>query len=276
MCADKTSVPDLSTMAPLNFAREGGEEGVWSNADAGLTKQSLHSVSVPIRDARAGGPTSLDEEGFVLVRDPVPHPRWDDPHWVQSVYLPQCQALVGRLTGADHVLSLGNTGVLVRRVGATGTDQDGAAAPPARFVHLDVTPESALPLIAASCVDVNLSDYRSIMMFNIWRSLSPSPQNTPLAICDMRSVNREYMKEGRTVGADYASGVPYLSPLYSPDQRFSYFPNLGPDEAIVFMSVRVLGEGAIGCPHSAFDVPDPNPLAPPRESVEGRVVALLA
>jgi hypothetical protein len=91
----------------------------------------------------------------------------------------------------------------------------------------------------------------------------------------MRSVNREYMKEGRTVGADYASGVPYLSPLYSPDQRFSYFPNLVPDEAIVFMSVRVLGDGAIGCPHSAFDVPNPNPLAPPRESVEGRVVALL-
>jgi hypothetical protein len=275
LSADTALNADYSTTGTLNFAREGGEDGVWSNANAGLTKQSLNPVSVAIRDARAH-PTSLDEEGFVLVRDPLTQPRWDDPAWVQSVYLPQCQALVRRLTGADKVLSLGNIGVLVRRAGASGTDQAGAAAPPARFVHLDISPESALPFIAASCPDVDLSRYRSIRMFNIWRSLSPSPQNTPLAICDMRSVTRELLKEGRTVGADYASGVPYLSPLYSPDQRFSYFPNIGPDEAIVFMSVRVLGDGAIGCPHSAFDVPDPDPLAPPRESVEARVVALTA
>jgi hypothetical protein len=69
MSADTALNAEYSTTATLNFAREDGADGVWSNANAGLTKQSLNSVSVAIRDARTH-PTPLEEEGFVLVRVP--------------------------------------------------------------------------------------------------------------------------------------------------------------------------------------------------------------
>jgi len=265
------SASDRATIISLNFALSGNHDSIWSNENAAIIDQHLDPRTVEVRDARLGPPTSLQDEGFVITKEPLLDAKWNDSLWIQGVYLPSCQALVERLTGAELVLPY--TGVLVRTAGAAERERL-KAAPPARFVHIDQTPESAEPFVNSVAGGIDRSRYKGVVIYNVWRSISRPPQNTPLALCDKRTIKREMLVTGRTVSARFPEGVPYVSSLFSSDYRWHYFPDVEPEEVIVFKSVDVAGRGEIGCLHSAFDVPEPIPGAPPRCSAETRVLAL--
>jgi hypothetical protein len=261
---------DGATRIALNFALSGDHDSVWSNENAAKIDQHLDRRMVEVRNARLGPPTSLLDEGFVIAREPLLYAKWNDSLWIQDVYLPSCQALVGRLTGAELVLPY--TGVLIRMAEAEECERL-KAAPPARFVHIDQTPESAEPFVNSVASGIDRSQYKGVVIYNVWRSISPPPQNTPLALCDKRTVKRAMLVTGRTVSARFPEGVPYVSSLFSSDYRWHYFPDVEPEEVIVFKSVDVAGRAEIGCLHSAFDAPKPIPGAPPRRSAEARVLA---
>jgi hypothetical protein len=261
---------DRATQIALNFALSGNHDNVWSNENAEIIDQHLDRRMVEVRDARLGPPTSLRDEGFVIAKEPLLDAKWNDSLWIQDAYLPNCQALVERLTGAELVLPY--SGVLVRMAEAEERERLNAA-PPARFVHIDQTPESAEQFVNSVAAGIDRSRFKRVVIYNVWRSISPPPQNTPLALCDKRTVKREMLMTGRTVSARFPEGVPYVSSLFSSDYRWYYFSNVEPEEVIVFKSVDVAGRGEIGCLHSAFDVPEPVPGARPRCSAEARVLA---
>jgi hypothetical protein len=261
---------DRATQIALNFALSGNHDNVWSNENAEIIDQHLDRRMVEVRDARLGPPTSLRDEGFVIAKEPLLDAKWNDSLWIQDAYLPNCQALVERLTGAELVLPY--SGVLVRMAEAEERERLNAA-PPARFVHIDQTPESAEQFVNSVAAGIDRSRFKRVVIYNVWRSISPPPQNTPLALCDKRTVKREMLMTGRTVSARFPEGVPYVSSLFSPDYRWHYFPDVEPEEVIVFKSVDVAGRAEIGCLHSAFDVPEPVPGARPRCSAEARVLA---
>jgi len=59
-------------------------------------------VAMPIRDARGRG-TSLDVEGFELVRDAIAVTDFADAAQVKAVHVPEIAALIKDLTGATRV-----------------------------------------------------------------------------------------------------------------------------------------------------------------------------
>ena len=266
-----TSPAVLAVKTYLNFAAGPGANDVWSNEDPSITQQNLRSEEVEIHDARGlARPAWLEAEGLTLVGDPLADPRWDDPDWLSQVYTPACARLVQRITGAAAAAPYYRGAVLVRNAARA----EGKGAPPAQFVHLDQTPDSAVPLIREAFDEDTLKRYPHAVIFNVWRCLSAPPQNTPLAICDQRGVDRSQFASGRTISSKFPQGTPYLAALYSEAHSWYYFPSVGPDEAIVFKGLDLDLTKPSGCLHSAFEVPNPVEGAPMRRSIETRVVAL--
>lgn len=253
--------------APLNFAADRSNGGIWSNSNRGLITQALQAQEVEIRDARRSPtPPTLELEGFTVQPSPVADPAWTDEQWIAGVYVPLCLELVRSLTGAALTRPY-YKGALIRDTG------DARRAPAAEFVHLDNSRESALPFLAGAADAELRGRYDRIMVFNIWRPITPPPQDVPLALCDQRTCDEADGVFGRTVEPNFPDGVPYVTSVFNPAQRWWYFSDLTPDEAVVFKGWDSDPAVSMGCLHGAFKQPEPPPGATPRASIETRVFA---
>jgi hypothetical protein len=106
--------------------------------------------------------------------------------------------------------------------------------------------------------------------------LSPPPQDVPLALCDARTVSAADLVDADSIMD--APGKPTSSFVvvvvrHNADHRWSYFPNLSPQEALVFKSYDSDPGQPRQVPHSAFKDPSCPSSGVPRASVEARVVA---
>lgn len=257
-----------SARALLNYAKDLSGAGRWSNDDDGQIDQAWVSTPVDVVDARSlPQRLSLDLEGIELAELALADPQWAQPDWVNREYLPRCVEMVLGLTGAAHAVPY--TGVIVR---TQDRDRPLGSAPPARFVHIDQTRASATPFIDRNAGRAVRERYRTTTIHNVWRAISPAPHNTPLAVCDQHSVDESTLTAGVTVTAKRPEGVPYVTSVYSAQHRWFYFSDLSPDETIVFKGVELDEQQPLGCLHSAFDHPEPIDDAPPRVSVEARVL----
>jgi hypothetical protein len=255
--------------AQLNFAADRTDGGIWSNLMRHLITQPLEAREVEIRDARRlpGGP-SLENEGFVVSRTPAPSGAdFEDADWVARAYAPQCLKLVQELTGAAHVASFYGGGVLIRDTGRTDR------APAAEFVHLDHSRDSARPFLEQAADPEARRRWPRVKIFNIWRVLTPPPQDVPLALCDQRTLDPADWVVGRTVEPNFPDGVPYVSSVFNPQQRWFYLSDLTPDDVVVFKGYDSDPEAPFGCLHGAFRQPAPPSGAAPRASAEARVFA---
>jgi hypothetical protein len=227
-------------------------------------------VAMPIRDARGRG-TSLDVEGFELVRDPSVVTDFADRAQVMAVHVPEIVALIKDLTGASRVEVTG-AGLLrfSERSGRAGSLDNSM---PARFAHIDVSPHTALSMsqrLAAGRPHTRVAQY------NVWRALSAPPQDVPLALCDARSLARE-----DCIAADAIFDPPGGAPEWS----FESYDcgKSGASLALVLRShgrrgdrvqdVRQDLRRATHVPHVAFDLPGCPADAPPRVSIEMRATA---
>lgn len=259
-----------ATTAALNFAANRDPGGIWSNLTPEIRTQALTAQKVEIADARAlAKPPSLDAEGFCVVNMPMDDPAWSDEAWVAESYIPACLSAVKNLTGADHVASM-HAGVLLRDTG------NAQAAPAADFVHLDHTRQSALPFLEEAVDAETRARFPHVRAYNVWRAITPPPQDVPLALCDQRSHRPEDWVVGRTVEPLYPDGVPYVISVPDPHQHWFYFSDLSPDEAVIFKGWDSDPTAPFGVMHGAFTHPGVPPGSVPRASVEARVFALFA
>jgi hypothetical protein len=257
---------------PLEFVTEDEERS---------TMRTTPGREVRICDAR-GRATSLDLEGFEL----VPHrSAVDDFDLIEADpatdarYDAEVVDLLTSLTGAARVVPLGSG---KKRHGERAVDKLAPLtnAKPARYPHADNTDASAAALaeLFALIVDgLDLADYRRYAMYNVWRCVSPPPQDVPLAVCDARTVDPS--DEVTVTAVTATSAVDEVrhdttSYVHNPDHRWSYFPDMGRDEVLVFKSHDTDPDRACRVPHTAFDDPTCPPGTPTRASVEARGLAL--
>lgn len=219
-------------------------------------------------DGRAAG-ASLDAEGFALFPHKTAVADWRDDR-MQAVYRDEIAGLIASLTGADSVV-VTSPGILrfSERSRESGTLNNSR---PARFAHVDINDETAAQFAqrAAPAPFVRAAHY------NVWRVISPPPQDAPLALCDAASVDESDLIEADAVfdepgKADWSfTGLVVRA---NPRHRWLWFPDMIVNEAIVFKT-NDSEPGAPHCvPHVAFDNPLCPDDAPARTSVEIRAIA---
>lgn len=234
---------------------------------------ALEAHTIDIADARrAAAPPTLERNGFQLVRNHSATRDFRDPDEVKRVYAPEVERLIADLTGASKVTVTGG-GVL--RFGERSPDSGRLNnSYPARFVHVDISDPTARAF--AERANPAARPGQRFAHFNVWRVLSPPPQDVPLAICDAAGVAPEDLVPADAIFD--APGQPEWSfegivVRFNPAHRWSYFSGMTTDEALVFTTCDSDPAHPHCVPHSAFTDPTCPPDVPPRASIEMRAIA---
>ena len=226
--------------------------------------------SLPIHNIRPIGETvSLDREGFALVRQNSSVKDFHDEDEVRSVYYPEAERLIKTATGADRVFVFDHT--LRKRVQGAA-DRDGGLRQPVARVHVDHTEKSGPQRVRDLIPDEAEQLLKGrVQIINLWRPIRGPLLDSPLAVCDARTV-----KPNELIAADLVYpnriGETY-SVKYNPDHQWFYVPRMTADEILLLKCFDSKTDGrARFAPHSAFIDPTTPPDAPPRESIELRTL----
>ena len=226
---------------------------------------------VPIHDGRpAAGALSLDREGIAFLRSPSRVKDFHDEAELDGVAHREAADLVARVTGASRVEVFDHT--LRRRNSDIPDRSAGVPRQPVMRVHNDYTegsgPQRVRDLMGEEAETMLQRRYAFI---NVWRPLKGPVLDTPLAVCDARSVAPADWVASDIVYKD-RTGEIYVT-TYSPAHRWLYFPKMTPDETILIKCYDSRADVARFAPHSAFADPTTPADAAPRESIEIRTVA---
>jgi hypothetical protein len=223
---------------------------------------------VAIRDLRPVAQSlSLDREGFGLVSQKSAVRDFYDDREVREVYYPEAAAAIKEATGADRVFIFDHT--VRRRVPGAEDRRDGLRQPVAR-VHVDHTERSGPQRVRDLIPDEAERLLRGrLQIINLWRPIRGPLLDSPLAVCDARTV-----APGDLVASDLVYreriGETYQV-LYSDAHRWFYAPAMRADEALLLKCFDSSTDGrARFAPHTAFADPTTPADAPPRESIEIR------
>ena len=261
-----------SVEAEIRFVRDASVPPRFHADDPSQRVGSLIERNVRFHDLRdAGEPPSLHREGFTLLRHRSNVTDFGDTRQ-HAVYCEELAQLLRDVTGSTLVFL---SPTLVLRSRSHAQYQDGVVADRvADVVHCDRTDRSVWREAgrALQHYGIDTPPEGRLVSYNVWRPLTPPPQDFPLALCDLRTVREEYLVRGLSTGnpANPADDVEFYLSLFDPDQRWCYFSNLTRDEVIVFQQFDSAASGPSGCLHTAFRDPSCTKTAATRVSVEAR------
>ena len=264
----------LTIAAPMSYAVDTGEKPVnETGGQDGLMRRTTgryekHIVS--IADGRPGrADLSLDVQGFELADHPTRMRSFYDADELKAVYYGEMERLIAQHTGARRVHLFDHT---LR----TSDDDDRLARKirePVKSVHNDYThwsgpqrvrdilPDEAEALIA-----------RRFAIIQVWRAINTPIVRNPLAIIDARSIATNDLIASERRFPDRVGEIYVIQ--HNPAHRWTYFPHMTRDEALVFKVYDSETDGrARWGGHSSFDDPTTPENAPPRESIEIRAFA---
>jgi len=219
-------------------------------------------------------PPTLESHGFELVKAPTTLNLLDN-NVVKTEFYKECSAILKEVAGCrqtccgSHEYRNGfgdRTHDDPQRAKKTPNGSGGAYA---QGIHSDMS-----PMVEDAMIRVK----QHFQFLNIWRStdLNQNIVMMPLALCDMNSVSPDDVVFGDgIVTKQYTKHVDQKL-VYNPSHRWYYFPNMTPEEILVFRQYDTRQEllNMRTVFHSA--VPDPNtPVdAPMRSTIEVRMSAL--
>ena len=267
----------MGVQAAIGFLAPCRKKPVFHDGCAQADYLPLEQHRVWIEDVRAhAGRCSLDRDGFAIVRSASAVRDFFTAEGRLS-YLREIEALLLDVTGGSRAVALAN-GVIRRSERSAGHRRDGTTVL-GRFAHCDF---SSAPAGSTYWVEKMLGPHEArqrlatrFALYNVWRPLSPPPHDSPLALCDARSVAAEDV-----IGCDQILCSPDGSRTafelslfrYNSAQRWCYFSNMSLQEALVFKGFDSDPRRAGGVAHAAFDAPECPPGAPGRESIDERVI----
>ena len=259
-----------SVKAEINYASPMAARPRFHANDQSRDILNLDPRTVEIVDGRQT-PPSLDHEGFALVSHCSEVPDFRDPKF-HDLHKREIEKLIVKITGADMAI-VNSPGVL--RFGEKSSESGQLNnSRPARFIHIDINDETAAQF-AESSVPEGRQVSRTAQ-YNVWRVLTPPPQDVPLTICDARTLSPDDLIEADAIfdmkgQPDWSFTA--LLVKHSPRHRWVWFPDMTPDEALVFIMNDNDPSKPHHVPHSAFNNPLCPPDTPPRASIEMRAIA---
>ena len=226
--------------------------------------------SVMVRNGRLlAERLSLDEQGFVFVEHKTKVADFFDAEQLPSVYYPEVEQLIKSASGASRVVIFDHT----LRSGDQTEREAKLIREPVLSAHNDYTEWSGpnrvrevLPEEAESLLE------RRFAIIQVWRAINQPIQSNPLAVADAQSV---VLDDFLIAERRYPHRVGQTYRLkYNPNHRWFYFPEMRPDEALVFKVYDSETDGrARFTPHTSFKDPASPANARPRQSIEVRAFA---
>jgi hypothetical protein len=258
--------------ASLNYLGEMSERPFFHVHHRVNDNLKLVPHAVTIGDAR-GRHTSLDVEGFCLLehRSSVNLQR---RRAVASAYGAEMERLIRELTGAAKV-SAAAMGVL-RVVESSSISM--TVHRPVRFVHADCTDDSArMSLRRRFAGEDELPSGCRCAIYHVWRTLTPAPQDAPLALCDGRTVEARDCVPADTILDSPGSRLGRTEATlcrYNAEHRWYYFPHMTRDEVLVFKDFDSDAGHPCRVLHTAFEDPTCPAGVPARVSLDLQLFAI--
>lgn len=267
--------PQRTLLGVINYVSDTGERGRYYAVNYARDTIKIDARPMRVSDLRGVG-ASLDEEGFSLCPHKSAIKNFRDEEEVRRIYAGEIAQLITERTGAAKVIvSPGGILRFGERSPEYGTRVN---TRPARFVHVDYTEKSAPGLLQAQLDAAGYTPKpgQRCQGFNVWRVISEPPQDVPLALCDLRT-----LEAGDLLTADAVFDAPdqpeysfegYIA-KYNPAHRWCFFSGMTRDEALIFRNYNSDPSWPTPVPHVAFDDMTCPPSTPPRASIETRAFA---
>ncbi|KAJ3503492.1 hypothetical protein NMY22_g18231 [Coprinellus aureogranulatus] len=114
---------------------------------------------------------------------------------------------------------------------------------------------------------------KRFQIINLWRPISHTALDWPLALCDYYSVDVKQDTQPITLAYPDRNGEVY-GIKYNPNFQWKYLRGMTPDEAILIKCYDSIQDGSVAVftPHTAFADPTTPPDAPLRQSIELRAL----
>lgn len=260
-------VPQDEKPAFYSAAYTGGEPKVMFETE----QKVVHIADLRGLDREA----DFDREGFELLNEPTAVDDLNNDEAIKNAYYPEIETLLKKRFGASRVAIFDAT----RRSdsGPGAANPDGARGPASR-VHVDYTPKSG-PQRLKDTIGIEeaerlLASDARVIQVNVWRPIKGPVQRAPLALADASSVAREDLVATDQVFPDRVGEIYQLA--YSPNQRWYYASEMTRDEILLIKGWDSSEpNGTHFAPHGAFQLPNQDPSAPPRESIEIRTFVII-
>jgi hypothetical protein len=261
--------------AALNYTRNTGVRPVNYTFDPppGVPRNSgeVDAQTVSIHNARQTAGLKLDVSGFELIEHQSSLTQWSsfqDATLTKDVDYPEVIEALKTHTGAEKVILFDHT--LRDSTLRPGNNNDLREA--VRRVHNDQTLDSA-PRRVAKHLPPDEAEWRLRRRFaiiNFWRPVSGPVLQTPLALCDARTIAPQDLIPSDLIYKEWTGETYALA--YNPRHRWYWYPRQLPTEATLIKIYDSAGPARLSA-HTAFDDPSSAPDAPARRSIEIRAIA---
>jgi hypothetical protein len=269
----------MSLQAEVEFLAARSERPVYYASSAGRKAtheidQPMKLVTVEVEDARqradndAQGEFGLHPSGFELHKLPSRVQNFLDQSEIDSIYAGEIESFLKATTGCYRVQLFDYT----VRASDPQLRELKQVREPASLVHNDYTAHSGFVCLQESLGDEaeSLAQGR-FQIINVWRPLVDPVEDFPLALCDTRSLETSDLVDTERRAPNHIGEIQLA--LHRDEQRWFYFPQMRPDEVILFKTFDSIDGGVNPCSiHSAIRLPDAPADAKPRESIEARAL----
>lgn len=231
---------------------------------------------MPIGDMRAiADQLDIDREGFELLRHKSHVADLYDDDAIEGEYNPEIEALLKDRFGADRVVVFD---VTRRSDGSAGAANRDGLRGPARRVHADYTeksgPQRTKDILGEAEAERLFKSGARVIQVNVWRPITGPVRRAPLAVVDSSSLTPGDLVATDQIFPNRVGEIYHLA--HSPRQRWYYAPEMTPDEVLLLKGWDSLDDGRTRFnAHGAFELPDTDPNAPPRESIELRTLVII-
>lgn len=268
-------MPTSSVTATLRYLIATGERPIYiasrGGADASLNiGAEFEDREVIIQNARhLDPPASLDREGFTLQEHRTTVGDFYHLESEQAQYEAEITDLVLSASGGSDVFVFDHT----LRSDSAEVRGLRTSREPASVIHNDYTDASAqkrvLDLLDAGEAKQRLKHRFAIV--NVWRSIRGTVWNSPLTCCDATTLVPEDLVASERRAHDRIGELELAT--WNSDHRWYYYPEMTTTEALLIKTFDSSLDGrATRTIHSAFHNPRAPADAPPRESIESRML----
>jgi hypothetical protein len=216
--------------------------------------------------------TSINNEGFQYLKHTTNEKDFKDDLEKLKGYYEESVELVKSVTGASRAVVFDHT---MRRQMTVPTPNTPSTRQPVPFVHVDQTPEAAVNRVKlhlpADDVPTLLS--KRFQIINLWRPIANPASAYPLALCDYTTVNPQTDLVPSTLKYPDREGETF-SVKFNEKHKWYYLKDMTPDEAVLIKCYDSIDDGktASFTPHTSFEDPTTPKDAPPRQSIELRLL----